>query len=490
MGKKKTTMLTDMALSEEVILRDTAFKKLLEVDLKFPNFPYINLENEIKCAMQYHQIYSLATCIVWIQKKAFRWRNNCTKARLFDYDYEKYGSTYYDNLNPINIWESLQTYTQLYFIYVMQSSILVSNYSIRVDNILQMQGNFPLWNVDFFSRDNRLKESFSRHAHILDFDMLRLGKKIHQDNVKANAFEFGVVVITEVGKERGNMLDTRELKKSSDDTNQKNDLFISWLKMCRHSSTVDNFPFIKVLMDEQRPESLGADARELCQIIHIRESLPPKLAMPFFFVETLVYDIFFSKFSSYYYDYRFSRGDNGLIMYGFKAAVSKLHNYYTKIHNLYGYSALLLDVEDGTLNKEYTNCTYYLSHKKIYSDRFSTDCFSEYFAEKSLQSRIGINDLKEFASSRATFAELQEEDSYFINDLMLQRNLVCITQMQELAESRAEQQKQELFNYLNTVEDFSVLDKLSKAYELKQKLAGKMAEDVELLKLLTAAKPG
>lgn len=59
-------------------------------------------------------------------------------------------------------------------------------------------------------------------------------------------------------------LELREIKKGSDDTNQKNDLFNSWLKMCRHSATVDNFPFIKVFTDEQRPESWGADARDLC----------------------------------------------------------------------------------------------------------------------------------------------------------------------------------------------------------------------------------
>ena len=53
------------------------------------------------------------------------------------------------------------------------------------------------------------------------------------------------------------------------ETNQKNDLFNSWLKMCRHSATVDNFPFIKVFTDEQRPESWGADSRDLCEIITI-----------------------------------------------------------------------------------------------------------------------------------------------------------------------------------------------------------------------------
>ncbi len=62
MGKKKTTILTDMALSQEVMFRDKAFEKILENDLKFPDFPWINLENYIKICMRKHIIYNLASC--------------------------------------------------------------------------------------------------------------------------------------------------------------------------------------------------------------------------------------------------------------------------------------------------------------------------------------------------------------------------------------------------------------------------------------------
>ena len=69
---------------------------------------------------------------------------------------------------------------------------------------------------------------------------LRLGKKVLENNPKAGSFEFGVVAITEIGKERGNNLELKEVKKVTNETNQKNDLFNSWLKMCRHSATIDN----------------------------------------------------------------------------------------------------------------------------------------------------------------------------------------------------------------------------------------------------------
>ncbi len=70
MGKKKTTTITDMALSQEVMFRDKAFEMILENDLKFPFFPRINLENEIKRAMKMHVIYNLATCRKYVAQKA------------------------------------------------------------------------------------------------------------------------------------------------------------------------------------------------------------------------------------------------------------------------------------------------------------------------------------------------------------------------------------------------------------------------------------
>ena len=163
-----------MALSQEVMFRDKAFEKILENDLKFPAFPWCNLENELRRAMEYHEVYNLATIRQFIAKKAARWQKAQTRERLFGYDFERYGLTYNDKLKVVNVWEIVEIYAQLYFIYIIQSSLLIANYSVRVDGVLADLGNFPLWNADFFKRDSRLIDSYSRHAHILDFDSLRL----------------------------------------------------------------------------------------------------------------------------------------------------------------------------------------------------------------------------------------------------------------------------------------------------------------------------
>ena len=418
MGKKKTTAITDMALSQEVMFRDKAFEKILENDLKFPFFPWCNLENELRRAMEYHAVYNLATVRKFIAKKAARWQKSPCRERLFSYDYEWYGLTYDDKLKTVDIWQVVETYAQLYFIYIIQSSLLIANYSVRVDGLLSDLGNFPLWNSEFFKRDSRLIDSYSRHAHILDFDSLRLGRKVIEGNRNADNFEFGVVVITEVGKERGNSLELSEKKKKDETTNQKNDLFNSWLKMVRHSATVDNFPFVRVITDEQRPESWGADARDLCEIVHIRESGEKRLAMPFFSLAELLYGWLFGKFAGLYYQYRYVRSDNTLPMYLLKLITAKVQHYYAGIYNRFGYCTLRVQVESGTQDGQISENKYYLSSKKIYSKRFSTDCFSDFFTEKALRSPVGLHDLREYATEKATFAELGLQNSYFVNDLL------------------------------------------------------------------------
>ncbi len=445
MGKKKTTMITDMALSQEIMFRNKAFEMLLECDLKFPNFPWINLENAIKIAMKKHIIYNLATCRKYINhlracfyafwdidpnyfksikrhlKKAYGYQ--CSTL-IFDYAVGNFPLEYDNKLYITNLWSVLEEYTQLYFLYIIQSSLLISNYSIRSDNILQDNGNFPLWNTDLFKRDSRFIDAYARHSHILDFDALRLGKNIIEENEKANFFEFGVVNITEIGKERGNSIENQTIKKNDSSCNQKNDLFNSWLKMVRHSATIGNFPFVKIIVDEQRPESWGADARDLCEIVNIDECSKMNLSLPFFFFEDLICNILINRFSRKYYQYRYDRGDNTLRMYLYHNFISRLDMYHNGIYNTFGHYNLKLRVEAGTQDGDSKKSKYYLMCKKIYSRRFSTDCFSDFFNEKALKSKIGINDLIEFKTEKASFEEMMLENSYFFNDLINLKNKI------------------------------------------------------------------
>ena len=414
MGMRKTTLITDMALSQEVMFRQKALEILRENDMKFPYFPWICFEKELKKCMEYHTVYNLASAKEWARKKRARYiKNGGATGQLYGYDEKRYGTIYRDGLKESDIFDILETYAQAYFIYVIESSLIISNYAIRTDNEKIGLGNFPLWLTDFFSESERS----SRHSHILDFDILRLGRKVLENNPKAGSFEFGVVAITEIGKERGNNLELKEIKKIAEETNQKNDLFNSWLKMSRHSATVDNFPFIKVFADEQRPESWGADARELAEVITILSAGERQIAMPFYTIEEMICEQAYCKFLRLYEDFRFRRGDNTLLVYILKTVTAKLWKHNEKIKNLYGYSVLALAKQRGTLDGKAKKKKYFLCNRKIYARRFTTDCFSDYFNDLAIKAKIGINDYEEYAGEKASVNELKEQHSYFIGGL-------------------------------------------------------------------------
>ena len=78
-----------------------------------------------------------------------------------------------------------------------------------------------------------------------------------------------------------------------------------------------------------------------------------------------------------------------------------------------------VEVERGTQDGELKQSKYYIQYKKIYSNRFSTDCFSDFFTVKALRSPVGLNDMPEYETEKASFAELQSQNSYFVNDLLM-----------------------------------------------------------------------
>ena len=415
MGKKKTTTVTDMALSQEVMFRDKAYELLIKNDMKFQYFPWLAFEMELQKCMQYGYVYNLATCKELVRKKKARFeKHHNADLQLYGYDYEKYGLNHYDGLKDSSLFDVLETYAQLYFIYVIESSLIVSNYSIREDNYLMTEGNFPMWISNFFPRH---RSPYSRHAHILDFDVLRLGKKVIENNPNNGSFEFGVVVITEVGKERGNTLELKDVKKATNETNQKNDLFNNWLKMCRHAATVDGFPFIKVFTDEQRPESWGADARDLCDIITIVKSGEQRCTLPFYIYEEMVEEWAFNIFKRLYENLRYKRGDNTLLVYLLKSIAGRLFNHNIKMYNEYGVSELSVAKERGIMDGKKRMQRYYIMNKKAYSDRFSTDCFSDYFNDLAKKAKIGLPDYREYISTKASVDELKYQNSYFISSL-------------------------------------------------------------------------
>lgn len=421
MGVGKTALITDCMLSAEVQLRDDAYEVILECDMKFPNFTWATFERQLRQAIYFHVIYDVWSCRRWVRKKFRQWQKANCKDRIFGYDYERYGTTYDDNLKEVNIWSVLEDYACAYLIYTVQSSLIVANYSIRVDSLLYDLDNFPLWNADFFKRDSRLLDSFSRHCKILDFDMLRLGRIMLENNPNRNAYGFGVYGITEFDKERKNTPELKDVKSTDDECNQKNDLFNVLLKMSRHACVISNRVFVKVFADLQRPDSLGADCRELGEVTYIEEKSDVEPVLPFFslyYVFEFLADLVFKPFAAIYSEYRCNRSDNTLPLYLFKNLESKLQHIKERTRNLFGSSTLILELQNGRMDGNPKKRKWYRMPKKIYSRRYTTDCQQAIFERRAELNYVGIDDLREYADDMASGEELIYQNSHMQVELL------------------------------------------------------------------------
>lgn len=428
MNGGKTKMVTDLSLCFVSVFKSDALKTMQKTDMEFSHFPFIKLEKHIENLVARHIIYSLASIenyFSWKRKYFEYCEKNFKKiwcstpqSILYGYDYERYG-LYYDNgLYRKNIFEDIIIYAKAYFIYSMPDSFIVSNYAIREDGVLETVGNFPIWDYDYFNRSSETVDELSYYSKILDFDVLRKGKKVQENNPLADTFEFGVVAITEFDKDRGNTLDTKELKKQVEETNQKNDLFNYSPKMARHSATIDYSPYVRYLFDLQRAMKTEADLREICDcIIEVGDIEKGKLAMPFFFIEEILYSFVLKKFTEFYNIYRFYHGNNTLYMYLLKKISSSFLNYYYRIYNLYGYDVQRLKISNGKMDGKLKRHKYYESYMKVHANRYSTDCYSGYFKEGVLKKGKGITDYTAYKSCLASRDELRKQNSYFIRDL-------------------------------------------------------------------------
>ena len=437
MGAGKTTMAVDMALSTSIMFKQKALEILIKHDMRFPGFNWLRFENDLKKCYENHiqrqkdieehgeslipvtnTIYNLASSKYWVLSKCQEFLAEPCPDKLWGYDFERYKTTYNDDLKVSDLFESLVTYSKAYLIYVIQCSLIFGNLPVREDWFTQ-DGYFPLYFDDFFHTSPEVSNANSRFAKIFDYDMFRLGKSMVENNLNSNAFEFGVVVLTEIGKERKNSLENREKKKKDDEANQNNDLFNHSIKMIRHRATVDFFPFVRIITDEQRPESLGADCRDTFSVITIAQKSELRVLYCGNLLDKLIHKFVWPRFKSFYTQIRNLRGDNVLLVYLLKYVFHFLNNRYEKFENRFGYYELDIETQKGNLEGERKESKYYLSTKKIYSDRFTTDAYSDFFERMSLRSGRGMLDFIEYQDTRQTEDEMKLQNSYFYIDMSL-----------------------------------------------------------------------
>ena len=436
-GLGKTLTITSMALSAQVKQFDDAFKIMLTRAAQFPNFPWQIFRDYIDGLIEERKICDInqAKAFIASRRQYYEWITNPVNQErikrkhpevrnfrgnnIFNYDFVHYSSTYNDELRIVHLFDALESYAQAYLIFTVETTLLFSNYSIRTDSLLMNIGNLPLRDNDFFHRDPALQDMYSQHSHILDYDIIRLGKKFIENNEKANGAPIGVYVISEIDKEFKNMNLLKETKANVDEVNQKNDLHDAALMMIRHGAVIDNKAFITVLADLQRPDAWGAGGRELGNVVFIPEKQPLVPVLPFFssyWLTEWVFTWLEEKWNAFNTDFCYRRSDDTLPVYLARNIMSKLHNHYERLQNLFGMQKMVIQIQSGRMDGELRQDFWRIMPKKDYSERYGTDCLNSVW-QKATPNTMHIDDFISYAAKFATKEECQKQNSFFQKDI-------------------------------------------------------------------------
>lgn len=415
MGTGKTKLMTDMLLTLTTVYRNEALKRMYNQVMYFPDFPWQKFEKVLLLNIKKRNIYNLASVrqFIEIEKKDFDAKP--IPSKIYGYDLENYRTVHTLGGVDIYIWDALRNYALLYFVYMTQSSLLITTYSVREDYVIKNCGNFIMYDMDFYTHP--VDEECSHFSHILNWDSLRMGKLLVKDSKFKNSYEFGAIGVDELGKERGNHLENLHVKKNSDECNVKNDLVIHRVKYIRHAATIDNFCFACIYGDEQRMMSLSADFREVMDIINIKDTKKNKLAYPFYFIERMIYDFFDKHFRDFFWKYRFAKGSVGLFKTFLLHLTSLVYNRCENKFRTFGYDVVKFtrvrgDAEDDEKQEE----KYYLCYSKIHRERYKTDTHAHYVLSRSLKSGIGIDDYPCYETVETSDEDLKEQASFVVEE--------------------------------------------------------------------------
>ena len=425
MAKGKTTLMTDCSITTEVFFKDTALKMMIEKSVLFPEIDFRSIEEKMnECFFKKTEIfkdergkpvltkdgevvkrpklYNLSTIKAWAKKHI---------DNDYRYVFVKCGGFHY------SLYSVLYDYVQLYWIYSSPSSLILGNYSVRSGLFAYDTDHLVEYFDDFMKSDEELLEQ-SNYAHIFDFNNFRTGKQIENRLEWSKAVDIGVFNFDEIGKERLNKVELEDVKKGADTVNQKNDGFNKTIKMGRHQSTVNNFPFFKIFAAEQREGSVPADYRELNDVIvDIKPDVKDFNVFPFYSYFDWIISGFYNFFLKWFKRFRFNRDDLTMLFQIIKNCLSFLTKIKLSLFNRYGIKQMPIELKDGS-GIMYRSTDYYLVISKIYSYRFSTDAYADFFENRGLESKYGLNDIETFGGIRASLDELKLENSYFINSLV------------------------------------------------------------------------
>ena len=407
-GASKTKTAVQMAIMTEDYYHTDQWDSIFKFFQYFPDFPFYSFEEDLRKKISDKIIVNMHTARNYVE---------CLRCEFIKYNSSDklYGYTgpleYNDGLRFVSIWEMLESYAQLYYMYSNESSSIIANLSIRSD-LKIISGHFPIWDNSLLHRTPEHYSLYSQYCHILDNNMFRFSKLVDNEPSEVN-LDYGVNVFTELDKDQGNQFTNKIYKIEDENANPLNDGYDLFLMLERHLGTVDYKCYIRNFADIQRDGTLREGVKGLYDELNIIEKAEPKLAVPMFFEGKLA-SIIDSWLSDFTLEVKNCGTVNTLPYFIVRRITFPLLNYVRKIKLRYTFENIKFIIVNacapGGTPKEHD---FYILYCVAHSNRYSTDCYASINDEAAKYSNKGIQDIPTYQSIKPELHELPKHKSYF-----------------------------------------------------------------------------
>ena len=409
-GASKTKTVVQMSIMTQDYYHTDQWESMYKYYQEFPEFPFYLFEQDLKSKLEEGVITNMHTARNYIKCLECEVLKDPSAERLYNYSGPM---CYNDGVRYVPIWEMLDSYAQLYYMYRNDTSSIISNLSIRSD-LRMLPGHFPIWDNNLLRRTPEYLEQFSQYCHILDINMLRFNKYVGDKPSDVHQ-EYGINVYTELDKDQGNQFTNKVYDIKDDEANPLNDGYELYLMLERHLGTVDYKCYIRNFADIQREGTLREGVKGLYDELNITDKAEPHLALPFF-VEGWLYDKIDAWLSDFTLEVKSCGTVHTLPYYILRRILFPLGNLVRRIKQKFTFEELELTIKnacspEGVYKKHKFIVLWCIAHSYLYS----TDCYAAINDEAAKYSVGGIQDIPTYNSIKPELHELRLQNSYFSN---------------------------------------------------------------------------
>lgn len=407
-GASKTKTAVQMAVMTEDYFHTDQWESMYKYFQEFPDFPFYDFEQDLKSKIENKVITNMHTARNYVLCLMCEVTKKPIAEKLYNYTGKMY---YNDGVRFVSIWEMLESYAQLYYMYGNDTSSIIANLSIRSD-LRMLPGHFPIWDNNLLRRTPEHYKDFSRYCHILNWNMFRFSKLVDDEPAKIN-LEYGVNVATEFDKDQGNQNTNKVYDIKDDKANPLNDGTDLFLMLERHLGTVDYKCYIRNFADIQREGTLREGVKGLYDELNISDKAEPRLTLPFFF-EGWIIGKLDSWLSSFTLEVKNCGTVNTLPFYILKRILFPLSDFVRRKKQKFTYEEIQFTIKNACSPEGvYNQHPFYILYCVAHANRYSTDCYASINDEAAKYSEGGIQDIETYQSIKPELHELPLHKSYF-----------------------------------------------------------------------------